>query len=141
MAESHIVSGLIKKRAELLGEIDTHQKEIQRISATLSHVDHTIKLFSPEFDLRTIKAKRINKNNQYFNKGELQSLVLNCMRDTVEPMTCKQIENQILSTKSINNALDVNIEPNILIVLKRLQGNGIVICINNQRPYLWGVAD
>lgn len=63
------------------------------------------------------------------------------MRDTVEPMTCKQIENQILSTKSINNALDVNIEPNILIVLKRLQGNGIAICINNQRPYLWKLAD
>ncbi|WP_436660336.1 hypothetical protein [Acinetobacter sp. P1(2025)] len=45
MAESHIVSGLTKKRAELLGQIEAHQKEIQRISEMLLHVDHTIKLF------------------------------------------------------------------------------------------------
>lgn len=59
MAESHLISVLTKKRAELLGKIEVHQKEIKRISETLLHIDHTIKLFSPEFDLRKIKAKRI----------------------------------------------------------------------------------
>ena len=44
MAESHIVSGLTKKRVELLGKIEAYQKEIQRISEMLLHVDHTIKL-------------------------------------------------------------------------------------------------
>ena len=57
MAESHVVSSLISKRAELLGQIEAHQKEIQRISEMLLHVDHTIKLFSPEFDLRSVKSK------------------------------------------------------------------------------------
>lgn len=80
MAESHIVSGLTRKRAELLGQIETHQKEIQRISEILLHVDHTIKLFSPEFDLRSVKSKRTNQRNPYFGRGELQSLVLTCLR-------------------------------------------------------------
>ena len=48
MAETHVISGLIKKRAELLGQIDAYQKEIQNISVTLCHIDHTIKLFSPD---------------------------------------------------------------------------------------------
>ena len=91
MAETHVISGLIKKRAELLGQIDAYQKEIQNISVTLCHIDHTIKLFSPEFDLRTVKAKRTNQRNPYFVKGELQSLVLACLRDAIEPMNYKQI--------------------------------------------------
>ena len=36
MAETHVISGLIKKRAELLGQIDAYQKEIQNITIQLS---------------------------------------------------------------------------------------------------------
>ena len=73
MAESHIVSGLTKKRAELLGQIEAHQKEIQRISEMLLHVDHTIKLFSPEFDLRSIKSKRTNQRNPFPHRISLNN--------------------------------------------------------------------
>ena len=35
MAESHVVSGLVSKRAEMAGLIEHHQKEITRLSSDL----------------------------------------------------------------------------------------------------------
>ncbi|QTD64564.1 hypothetical protein J4G46_01625 [Acinetobacter towneri] len=141
MAETHVISGLIRKRAELLGQIEVHQKEIQRIAEILQHVDHTIKLFSPEFDLRSVKSKRKNQRNPYFGRGELQSLVLACLRDAIEPINYKQIATYTLATKGIDTALEVSIESNIRVVLKRLQTKGIVSSIGNERPCLWKLAN
>jgi hypothetical protein len=54
MAESHVITGLVPKRAEVAGQITSHQSEINRLQGSLSHLDGAIKLFAPEFDLRTL---------------------------------------------------------------------------------------
>ena len=141
MAESHIVSGLTKKRAELLGQIEAHQKEIQRISEMLLHVYHTIKLFSPEFDLRSVKSKRTNQRNPYFGRGELQSLVLTCLREAKEPMNYKDLMMKVLDIKGIDSSVGNDISPSFIKVLNRLRDKGIIIAHSNHRPHLWGIAD
>ncbi|WP_436658884.1 hypothetical protein [Acinetobacter sp. P1(2025)] len=139
MAESHIVSGLTKKRAELLGQIEAHQKEIQRISEMLLHVDHTIKLFSPEFDLRSVKSKRTNQRNPYFGRGELQALVLTCLREAQSPMNYKEIVVQILEIKGMDESLGDEVSPSLIKVLNRLRLKGFIAAIGKQRPYLWEI--
>ena len=57
MSESHVVSGLLERRAEMGGLIEHHQKEMSRLAGDLQHLDATIKLFSPDFDLRTVRGK------------------------------------------------------------------------------------
>ena len=47
MAESHVLSGLVAKRAELAGEVEHHRGELHRLAEALSHVDATIRLFDP----------------------------------------------------------------------------------------------
>ena len=42
MAESQLVSGLVEKRAELAGEVEHYQQELQRLAAELGHLDATI---------------------------------------------------------------------------------------------------
>ncbi|MEF8726739.1 MAG: hypothetical protein V5B34_00725 [Accumulibacter sp.] len=56
MAESHVVAALITKRVELAGLIENQQKEMGRLADDLAHLDATLKLFSPEIDLRTIRV-------------------------------------------------------------------------------------
>lgn len=139
MAESHLISVLTKKRAELLGKIEVHQKEIKRISETLLHIDHTIKLFSPEFDLRKIKAKRINQSSPYFGRSELQSLVLTCLREANSPMNYKDILAQVLKIKGMDESLANDVSPSLTKVLNRLRLKGIIAAIGKQRPYLWEI--
>ena len=72
MAESHVVSGLLSKREEIAGQITTIQAEIGRLQGALTHLDNTIKLFSPQYDLRTIKGKRTYTKSKNFERGEAQ---------------------------------------------------------------------
>jgi hypothetical protein len=69
MAESHVVTALVTKRAEMAGLIEHHQKEMGRLAADLAHLDATLKLFSPEIDLRTIRAKEYRTRNRFFRPG------------------------------------------------------------------------
>ena len=66
MANSHVVSGLLDKRAEISGLINKHQAEINKLNQSLAALDSTIKLFSPEIDLRNHRAKVIRERNLFF---------------------------------------------------------------------------
>ena len=43
MAESHVISGLVSKRAELSGLFQQHQAELRQIAMNLAHIDGAIK--------------------------------------------------------------------------------------------------
>ena len=76
MAESHVVTALVSKRAEMAGLIEHHRKEMGRLATDLAHLDATLKLFSPEIDLRTLRAKEHRTRNRFFRPGECQRMVL-----------------------------------------------------------------
>jgi hypothetical protein len=96
MAESHVVTALISKRAELAGLIEHHQKEMGRLADDLAHLDATLKLFSPEIDLRTIRAKAHRMRSRFFRPGECQRLVLDIFREA---------QGAALSSRQIGEAL------------------------------------
>ena len=134
MAESHVISGLVAKRAEVAGQITSYQSEIQRLQSALSYLDGAIKLFAPEFDLRTVKSKRTNARNQYFGHGEAQRMTLDVLREVGEPMCSREIANALIQRKHIEStaAIVERIQKNILAVLHRLMANNIIKVIDAQ---------
>lgn len=132
MAESMVVSGLVTKRAEVAGQIALFKTEIIRLQGALSHLDGSIKLFAPEFDLRTVKAKRTNKRNQYFVKGEAQRMTLTILREANTPLCSREITDSLLEKKDIQSTTPIValIQKNILAVLHRLDARNIVRPIN-----------
>jgi hypothetical protein len=53
MAERpNTVAGLIDKRREISGRIEHHQRALNDLITDLDHVDHTIRLFDPDCDVR-----------------------------------------------------------------------------------------
>ena len=132
MTESHVVSGLVSKRAEVAGQITSYQTEIGRLQSALSHLDGTIKLFAPEYDLRTVKSKRTNTRNQYFVQGEAQRMTLDVMREANEPLCSREITDALLRRKDIEPtaAIVARVQKNILAVLHRLEVRKIVRPVN-----------
>lgn len=76
MAESHVVSGLVAKRSEVSGLISHYQHEIARLQGDMQHLDATIKLFDPEYDLRTIRPKQVRQSSRLFANGECHRLIV-----------------------------------------------------------------
>lgn len=91
MAESHVVSGLVSKRSELAGQIQHHQNEAQRIAGELDHLDATIKLFDPQYDLRGIRPRAQRRLNPHFKNGESNRMVLDAMREAGDSVTTRYL--------------------------------------------------
>ncbi|PCI30178.1 MAG: hypothetical protein COB67_02515 [SAR324 cluster bacterium] len=80
MAETHVISALVSKRSELLGEIIHHEALIKEYQSNLSSIDKTIHIFDISYDLRTVKPKRVTRD-RYFKNGEAVVLILDTLRE------------------------------------------------------------
>lgn len=143
MAESHVVSGLLSKREEIAGQITTIQAEIGRLQCALTHLDNTIKLFSPQYDLRTIKGKRTYKKSKNFERGEAQRMTLDVLRELKKPLCSREIVDELLERKNIESttANIVNLQKNILTILHSLEKRKIIVQVDNAGGALkWKIA-
>lgn len=128
MSESYVVSGLVAKRAEMSGLVQQYQSEIDRILSEISHIDATIKLFSPEYDLRSIRAKKRRVQNKYFKPGECPRLVLDILRKAECSITSRKISEAMLQAKGLESNAEMidQMQRNALGVLKILEKKGLV---------------
>lgn len=143
MAESHVVSGLLSKREEIAGQITTIQAEIGRLQGALTHLDNTIKLFSPQYDLRTMKGKRTYTKSKNFERGEAQRMTLDVLRELKKPLCSREIVDELLERKNIepNSTTVVNLQKNILTILHSLEKRKIIVQVDNAGGSLkWRIA-
>jgi hypothetical protein len=101
MAESHVISGLVSKRAELSGLFQQHQAELRQIAIDLAHIDGAIKLFDPDYNLNAIKAKVTKPLNPWFDHGEASRLILDVLRSSSTPL----YPQGMISTRQIGEAM------------------------------------
>lgn len=129
MAESHVISGLVTKRCELAGLVQYYQNKINRLNDDIRHIDATIKLFSPDFDFRKVRAKEHRETNPFLKSGEATRMVLDVLRGSEAAMTSRQIVEGLLQRKDLeSNAENIELlQKSALNVLKRLENKGLII--------------
>ena len=126
MAKSLVVSGLISKRAELAGLVDHHISEIDRLYDELKHLDATIKLFSPETDLRALQPKKFTSTNRIFRQAESNRLILEVLREAGGTLNTQQIAQCIAEKKGLEADKVKNVRDTILDALKRAEKRSVV---------------
>ena len=131
MAESHVVSALTDKRAELLGLIQHHQAHIQKLSISIDQLDATLLLFDADYDFKKAKHKGIRITNPWFKQGEVPRLLLEMLRLSLEPISTTQLTENLIQLKGIDVAgLKERDRLSKLVfgALKRMQDNSQVKC-------------
>ena len=91
MTDSHVISALRLRRAEISGHIHDLEKRIARQRANLANLDATIKLFSPSTNPDAIPPKRAYRWTRYFASNELSRLVQDALRTEPGPLTSAEI--------------------------------------------------
>jgi hypothetical protein len=97
--DPHAVSALRNKRADIAGQIATHNAEIVRLRGELMHLDAVLRLFDPETEPTDISAlRRWPKKTEWFARGEIAQRVYDALRanETVAP---SELANQAISDK------------------------------------------
>jgi len=97
-----VVSGLIKRRAELAGDIEKAHECLRRMVQDLENLDATILQFEPDFRLEAIKPKAFRPPKDWSNRGEMTRICLSILRQAAEPLTTRDVALQLLTERALN---------------------------------------
>ena len=103
MENEHVLSGLLRKRAEMAGEIDHLASVVQQKMIELDHLDATIRIFKPDIDLATVKPKTVPPRHQAL-PGEMIRGVLTVLRESKKPLTSMDITLRLMERRVLNTA-------------------------------------
>jgi len=103
MADPHVVTALVKKRAELAGEIDHLQVSLRQRIIDLDNLDATLRLFAPDIDLEDIKPRPLPAKHAGF-RGEVSRIILTALRKAGRPMTAQELAQHVMVDRGLNTA-------------------------------------
>jgi hypothetical protein len=139
-----VLSGLVKRRAELAGDIERTHEALRKMVLDLENIDATIVQFDPDFKVETIQPKAFRPPKDWSNRGQMSRIILSILRQASEPLTTRDIALQLL----VERALDKSDQRLLRLMTKRvgvaLRGqkeNGVVRSDQGPGQYmLWEVA-
>ena len=123
------VRGLIKKRAEIAGRIQSLHEEAGRLIAALDHIDATLRIFDPEIDFADMPVKMLPPPNAAF-RGEFQRSLLEMLRGTQRWQTTDELGVKVMIQRRMNEtdrALRVLTRKRVGHALTRLRRKGVVV--------------
>lgn len=103
MTDPHVVTALVKKRAQLAGDIKNTQAKLRQMVLNLEHVDQTLLLFDPDYQIQSIKPHTFRPPEDWSKRGEMSRLILEILRRTKEPMTSKEIAVQMIKERALDS--------------------------------------
>ena len=104
MAEPHVVSALKAKHAEIQGLIREAEVELARLRDDLGAVARVLTVFDPDFDLRTVRAKRPARRGKWFGPGECARRCYDILRPATAPVPTREIIDRIMAAKGLDPA-------------------------------------
>jgi hypothetical protein len=90
------VAYLVRLHADIGGKLLENKKEATRLASSMLAVEHVIKLFDPDFNPRTISARRRQKTNPWFKRCTLFREALGVLRTATGPLTVAEITAAVL---------------------------------------------
>ncbi len=81
---------LERLHAELGGKILENEKERERLTESMIHVEAVLKMLDPEYDVRPIAVRR-RKPNPWFKRGTVFRHPLDVLRTAAQPLSAREI--------------------------------------------------
>jgi hypothetical protein len=141
MSETHVVSALRKKRAEVAGHVHDLEKKVKTWRARLAHIDETIKIFSPDTDPEAIPPKRTYRRAGYFSRGEFARPCFDALRKADGPVTTTEIVSSVLSAKGFSNSLAPILTEKALACMRTKLPTASVVKTGVTQGARWALAD
>jgi hypothetical protein len=101
---TYAISGLVKKRAEIAGDIENAQDALKKLVTDLEHLDAAILLFDPDYKIDDIKPKAFRPPEDWAKRGEMSRVILDMLRNAREPMTARDIALSLMTLRGMDQA-------------------------------------
>jgi hypothetical protein len=134
---------LRRLHAEIGGKILDSRKNTKRLREDKRHVAAVIRMFSPEYDVKAIAARRTYKANPWYKRGTLFRSAVGVMRVASEPLTVRQIVDGMLAAKGIASPrIDQvrGLQSAVLASLRHRKGKGSIQMVGEGSPARWQIS-
>lgn len=91
-----MVTGLVKRRKEIAGEIESLQGRMGQCVRDLETLDRALQLVAPDLDIQPIAPKQFKPPAHWSKRGEMSRTVLDILRVARGPMTSRDIAAQMI---------------------------------------------
>ena len=135
MAISHVISGLIAKRAEVAGQITHLDAEMRRLRAALKHLDATLVFLDPAIKPGGIRSRRVPHRPPVMS--DLARRVLDVMRRADDPMTAHEMALRLLDEHGLDRAELSRLAEAIGGCMNRADGRLVEPVSRRKRPARW----
>jgi hypothetical protein len=139
-----VVSGLVKRRAELAGEIERTHEQLRKMVADLENLDATIVQFEPDFKVESIAPKAFRPPADWSNRGEMTRICLSILRQATEPLTSRDIALELLIARAMDKSdqrLLRVMRSRVATALRLQRDKGVVRSIQGPGQYnVWEIA-
>lgn len=112
----YMVTGLVKKRAELAGDIELTHDRLRQLVNDLEHLDATLRFVAPDVEVEAIRPKVFRPPDDWAKRGQMSRLVLSILRTSREPLTTREIAAQML----LERAMDAEDRKLLRLMVKRV---------------------
>lgn len=104
MADPHVITALIKKFADLQGQIKAHEQEGERIKLDLTTIEAAIRVFRADADLSLVAPKMPRNRNPWFRKGHCARAAIEVLKNAQAPMSAREIALHLLKERGVTDA-------------------------------------
>jgi hypothetical protein len=140
-----VLSGLVKRRAALAGELEAAQAEARRLHADIAALDAVIRQFDPAYPVDAIATKRPRTATGEVTGGDMGRTVLDVLRRAGGPLTIAQVAERIVALRDLDaasGAVRAAVEGSAGRALRHQRGKGGVRNpAKAGRSVLWGLSD
>jgi hypothetical protein len=137
------VAALIRKRAEIAGNIADLESQIAALRDDLLHVDHTLRLFDPNVEPRHIPPKHPQiRSDGYFGRGEITRRIYDALRGG-QDVSAVDIVEMAMTAKTLpldDKHLRATFTTRFLVRLNQLADKGTIERIGSGNGVRWRVA-
>ncbi|MEQ9663677.1 MAG: hypothetical protein RLN87_14145 [Parasphingopyxis sp.] len=133
----HTVSGLIRRRRELTGDILELLAKVDAITADVEALDRTIRLFDPDMDLDAIPALQHRPQPHWAKHGEVSRAVMELLRQATEPLSTRAVAEAVQQRRGIGDAVTTGQIERVRKCLNRQSGRGTVKRVYVEGTLCW----
>jgi len=112
----YMVTGLVKRRADLAGEVARTHDRLRQLVNDLDAIDRVLRIVAPDMEVEAIRPKAFRPPDDWSKRGQMSRLVLSILRQAKEPLTSREIAAQML----LERAMDAEDVKMLRIMTKRV---------------------
>ena len=140
---SPVLSGLIRKRQEVVAEMDAAQSRVRQLILDIDALDATLRLFQPGIDLDVVKVRPTPRRHEA-HRGDTSRLVASLLREAGEALSHREITVRVMQARGLNladRALCQTLRDRVGASLRGMRQRGRLVSGEGKGPGVrWGLA-